>query len=224
MSEVSFEQQARNDVSQANLLAHIEYFCALGEKLAGSPEEKKACDYIVSRLSDAGVDVKVHTFESYVSHPIHAELTTYFPEKRRIEGVTVSFGGSTPAAGLSEEIVYVGNGTEKEFKGVNVRGKIVLMDRLPRPESARIAAEQGASAMVCMSESHVRRKLIVTPVWGTPSLEDKEKIPRLPVASITCSTRSCLSSRCSRFHRAPATSTRVSPSIRASLSSDTSSV
>ncbi|HWT82847.1 MAG TPA: M28 family peptidase, partial [Candidatus Methylomirabilis sp.] len=31
----------------------------------------------------------------------------------------------------------------------------------------------------------MRHKMIATPVWGTPSLEDKDKIPRLPVVSIS---------------------------------------
>ena len=47
----SIEKAARDDVSRNNLQTHIEYFCSLGEKLAGSDEEIKACDYIVSRLA-----------------------------------------------------------------------------------------------------------------------------------------------------------------------------
>ena len=40
-----------------------------GEKLAGSIEEIKACDYIVSQLAASGIEAQVHRFEAYVGHP-----------------------------------------------------------------------------------------------------------------------------------------------------------
>ena len=65
-----------------------------------------------------------------------------------------------------------------EYEGKDVTDKIVLVDKLPSPERAVTAVKHGAAAMVAMSEGHMRHKMIVTPVWGTPTLEEKETIPR----------------------------------------------
>jgi hypothetical protein len=185
MSEQFIEKAAREEVSRENLQSHIEYFCSLGEKLAGSVEEVKACNYIVSQLAAAGIEAQVFEFEAYVSHPGPARVTTYFPEKMSIEAVGISFSVSTPAEGLSAEIVSVGNGAAKDYVGLDVAGKIVLVNTKPRPESVTVAYERGAVALIGMSEGHALHKLIATPVWGIPSLKDKGKIPRIPVASIS---------------------------------------
>jgi hypothetical protein len=179
------EKHAREEVSQDNLKAHIDYLCSLGEKLAGTGEEATACQYIADRLTEAGLEATVHEFESYVSHPVSAHFSVYFPEKIDVEGVGVSFGLSTPEQGFSGEVIYVGSGTDTEYAGKSVEGKIVLVDKLPSPERAVNAVRHGASAMVAMSEGHMRHKMIVTPVWGTPGLEEKGMIPRIPVVSIS---------------------------------------
>ncbi len=181
----SIEKAAREDVSRNNLQTHIEYFCSLGEKLAGSAEEIKACDYIVSQLAAVGIEARVYEFEAYVSHPGPARVTTYFPEKMSIEAVGISFSVSTPAEGLSAEIVSVGNGAAKDYQGLDVTGKIVLVNAKPRPENVIMAAQQGALSLIGMSEGKALHKLTASPVWGIPSLTDKGKIPRIPVASIS---------------------------------------
>jgi len=179
------ENSAREDVSPENLKAHIDYLCSLGEKLAGTEEEAKASRYFVDRLAEAGLETTVHEFESFVSHPIRAGFSIYFPKKVDVEGVGVSFGVSTPEQGFSAEVMYVGTGTDAEYEGKDVKGKIVLVDKLPSPERAVAAVKNGAAAMVAMSEGHMRHKMIVTPVWGTPSLDEKDRIPRIPVVSIS---------------------------------------
>ena len=128
---LKIERAARNEVSRENLQAHIDYLCSLGEKLAGTGEEAKACSYIVDELTKAGLKATVHEFESYISHPISAVLSIYFPEKMEIEGVGVSFGVSTPDQGLSAEVIHVGGGADDDYSGIDVRGKIVLVDKLP---------------------------------------------------------------------------------------------
>ena len=182
---LKLEKAARDEVSPENLKAHVDYFCSLGEKLAGTEEEAKACRYIVDQLQEAGLACEVHEFESYVSHPLSASFAVDFPTQLEIQGVGVSFGISTPAEGLSAEVVHVGAGGEADYYGRDVCGKIVLVDKLPSPERGVRAAEAGAAAMVAMSEGMMKHKMIVTPVWGDPSLAEKDRIPRIPVVSIS---------------------------------------
>ena len=93
MSEISektqqLEKSAREKVSRENLKAHIDYLCSLGEKLAGTEEEAKACQYIVDRLKDAGLETTVYEFESFVSHPVSASFS-------RKSCNSVIFGGTS---------------------------------------------------------------------------------------------------------------------------------
>jgi hypothetical protein len=65
---------------------------------------------------------------------------------------------ATPAAGIDAEAVWVGLGTEGDFAGRDVRGKIVVIQSMPMPGvvahsaayngSAKRAAERGAAAVL----------------------------------------------------------------------------
>ena len=179
------EQQGCQEVDHAALEKHVQYLCGIGEKLAGTPEEKKACEYIVGELRAAGITPTVHTCEALISHPISARLTVDFPEQHCLEGVGVSFGVSTPPAGFSGSVVHVGAGTDAEYEGVDAVGKIVLVDKLPNPTRMVAALEHGAVGMICTSAAFMKHKMIVTPVWGIPGAEDVKDIPRIPVVSLS---------------------------------------
>jgi hypothetical protein len=65
---------------------------------------------------------------------------------------------ATPAAGIEAEAVWIGLGTEGDFAGRDVRGKVVVIQSMPMPGvvahsaayngSAQRAAERGAAAVV----------------------------------------------------------------------------
>jgi hypothetical protein len=184
MSIERIEKTAHEEVSAASLQAHVEYLAAIGEKLAGNIEEVKACHYIMAQLASAGVEARVLECDGYVSHPGPVSVATWFPEKRAIEAVGLSFAVSTPPDGISAEIVAVGDGAEKHYAGRDVAGKIVLVNTKAKPDNACVAAQHGAAALIGMSDSHAAHKLTTSPVWGVPGLKDKDKIPRIAVASI----------------------------------------
>ena len=75
-------------------------------------------------------------------------------------------------------------GTDADYVGKDVRGKIVLVSKLPSPNNAVAAAAHGARGMICMSAGKQRHKMIITPVWGTPEFDQAKSIPRVHVVSI----------------------------------------
>ena len=184
MQASAFEEAARSSVSADNLQESVSFLCALGEKVPGTPEESKACDYISGKLTEYGIEHTVHRFASYVSAPVSARVLITAPESSEIKAVGVSFGLSTPAEGYSSDVVFVGGGTPAEYEGKDVAGKIVLLEKLPTPERATTAAAMSAAGMICMSAGKARHKMIITPVWGTPGFDEADKIPRVHVASI----------------------------------------
>ena len=60
----ALDAKARELVSPEELQSSVAYLCGLGEKVAGSAEEEKACDFLTSRLKAYGYAPTVHTFES----------------------------------------------------------------------------------------------------------------------------------------------------------------
>jgi peptidase M28-like protein/PA domain-containing protein len=179
------DAKARELVASEELARTVTYLCGLGEKVAGSEEERKACDYLVNRLKTYGYQPIVHEFESYISYPRSASLVVSVAGKRiDISAVGVAFGQSTAKDGITEEVVLVGSGGDAEYIGKDVRGKVVLVTKLPSPANALSAAKAGARGMICMSAGKQRHKMIITPVWGTPEFQQVDRIPRLPVVSI----------------------------------------
>jgi hypothetical protein len=175
----------RELVSTQELEASVAHLCSLGEKVSGSEEERKACDFITSRLTSYGYTPTVHTFESYISHPRSAKLSIHAGGKTVvIPAVGVAFGLSTGPDGITEDVVFVGAGSESDYVGKNVAGKIVLVSKLPSPNNAVAAAAHGARGMICMSAGKQRHKMIITPVWGTPEFDQANSIPRVHVVSI----------------------------------------
>ena len=69
----------------------------------------------------------------------------------------------------------MGSGTEADYEGKDVRGKIALVSKLPSPNNALAAAAHGAKGMICMSAGKQRHKMIITPVWGTPEFDQVKR-------------------------------------------------
>ena len=182
----SLDANARDLVSAQHLMQTCETLCALGEKVAGSVEEEKACAVFTEALMRYGVAHEVHRFQSYISAPVSAALSLATAGGTlEIQSVGVAFGTSTPAGGISAALVNVGDGGEADYAGKDVRGKIALVGKLPSPHNALHAAKHGAIGMVSMSAGKQRHKMIITPVWGTPEFDQTATIPHLHVVSIS---------------------------------------
>jgi hypothetical protein len=178
-------EMSRNAVSTEALTDTVSALCAMGEKVAGSDEEALACAHIVEKLKSYGYEPVVHTFLSYVSHPVSTRLMIHGSETYELPAVGVAFGTSTPQGGLKGAIIACGAGTDSDFAGKDVAGKIALISKLPSPNNALAARKAGAIGLICCSAGHQRHKMIITPVWGTPEFDQVQSIPRISVASIS---------------------------------------
>lgn len=102
-----------------------------------------------------------------------------------VPAVGVAFGLSTGPDGVTDDIVFAGQGNDADYVGKDVRGKIVLITKLPSPNNALAAATAGARGLICMSAGKQRHKMIITPLWGTPEFDQTSRIPRVHVVSIS---------------------------------------
>lgn len=175
-------------VDQDRLLSHVDALTGL-TRHSGSTDERTGTDYVVDRLQEYGVDVEYADYEAYVSDPDEATVTMTTPTRWELptdEVITVSFGAATPAAGVHGDVVAVPEVTEEALAGMDLEDKIAFTVGLPTPEPVELLAEAGVAGALFESptEDHLH-EMIVTPVWGTPGLEDADRIPDLPVIEVS---------------------------------------
>ena len=106
------------------LTTNPEYFNAeQGGRNAGSDAEHAAADYLVGVMKDIGLaDVEKQAAQCDRWQFNSASLTIDGKDYNVYTYATAS----TPAEGLTAEVVYVNKGTRQDYEGLDVTGKIVL--------------------------------------------------------------------------------------------------
>ncbi|MCR6691041.1 MAG: M28 family peptidase [archaeon YNP-LCB-003-016] len=187
------EEEIIGEASIEKAFEHIKFLVEeVGERIAGSMEIERAAKYIIEKLSEYGLKTWIDKFPIYHSYPKDALMRVIEPEQRVIEAKPCGHIMSTLMEGITGELIYAGAGGYEDYEGIDVRGKIVLVEMSwspPRPEKARIAYEKGAKALVIMNwgsmDNPVIQKGAVKSVWGNPTPEGWERIPKITVISIT---------------------------------------
>lgn len=160
-------------------------------RLAGSDDEKRAAEYVTQRMQDYGLDVVNEEFYTYNSDPQYSKVEVLEPESMTIDSLPCAHIRSTSPDGDVFELVYVGNGSFDSYEGLDVKGKMVLVEvsyAPPVPEKARIAYEMGAAGIVCMNWGNDEEVIChrgLKAVWGNPTEETFGKIPDIVGVGIT---------------------------------------
>lgn len=195
-----FEAIAQEDVSADRLQDHLVEFSTLFRD-SGTEDERQAASYIAEQLTSFGLNPETLWFRSYISWPRegtlsvleHTDTVTDVPVRTR------SFGGRTPEAGLTAELVFVPfeapakgemifshRAVAGDYGDRDVAGKIVLTSD-GGPDGIRRAEERGAAAHIHIwpSDEEVIHEMIATPVWGTPTTRTAANIPNIPALGLT---------------------------------------
>lgn len=174
---------------------HLDAFEGL-KRHSGTEDEWTASEYVVDTLEEYGVEAELLEYEAYISNPVDAAVEVTAPTQRSIdEAITTAFSAATPSAGVHGEVVRVED-LEALAPG-SLDGKIAFATGLPRPEMVLAAEEADAEALIVESATEGQlHEMIVTPIWGTPSADDADRLPELPVAEITQSDAAWLKDRC----------------------------
>ncbi len=181
---------AQGDLERAVLAAVsseklMEYTRTIAQwvRLSGSPEERKAFDYVQKELDSYGFTTHLYEAESYISLPEKATLEIIAPEQREIQAITHSFSLSTPPEGIAGELVYQTYPLSSPGQGKEVKGKIVLQDGRVMPVKVLGAESDGAIAQIHISGDHLH-EMIASPVWGAPTPANAHLLPHTPIVSI----------------------------------------
>ncbi|MEO7963548.1 MAG: M28 family peptidase [Gemmatimonadaceae bacterium] len=97
-------------------------------------------------------------------------------------------GATEPTPGTNETQTSgarARSATEMRALAAKLRGAIAVVTGTPGPDEAWKLQELGAAGALFINPADRLNDLVTTTVWGSPSLRDMHRIPRLPVAEIT---------------------------------------
>lgn len=174
------EKQVIESVSKERLMSDTETI-ARWVRLSGSEEEREAFDHVEEVLRGLGLETERHMGRAYVSLPENAELEV---GSERLHAIAHSMAKSTPDGGLRLPMVYVGGGKDGDYAAVDARGGISLVDGMAMPGKVMAAERAGAAALVCANADEHVHEMIVSPIWGSPTPETRDRLPSIPVVSI----------------------------------------
>lgn len=165
-------------VSPERLLAHLEWFAQV-RRDTGGPGETKAAEYIAGQLQTAGVPVQVHEFDAYLSYPVRATLEVVAPTRMQLPCLTHSFGRSTGPDGVVADLLYLPDGDVTRGAG-----RACMVDGLATPVTILRAGRAGCAAVVFANQDRVLHNMIGTTIWGTPALDQVDRLPHVPVVTV----------------------------------------
>lgn len=174
------------------------------ERPSGSEGENAAIDSIVASLRADGVPVEVHSFDTYASDPVSAEVRVPVAGLT-LAAITMAYSG--PANGLRGRLVDLGGlgdlpglevGTREvlalegtasmdgaERAGLpELEGAIAVVEGQPRNVPTAVLELLGASGIIFTNPEERLNDLIVTSTWGTPSLRNYHRLPEIPAVQV----------------------------------------
>jgi len=212
------ESQTNLEIKGEDIFQIVKDLCNFGFRRAGTPPADNAERYIYEKLKEAGVeDVELEkvNFTRWWSErhelTIISENTPGVAENQNIETFPSWYSVSTPPEGIIAEVAYVGYGTKSDFREINVKDKIALIDGKMilnfRPthrvfNTIDVAQKKGAKAVICINGSPVDTISYTnfTPMYELPSTQSIPSLS-LPVFSISNHDGEYLKHLCTRYHK-----------------------
>lgn len=169
-------QEVLSAIDAGRLRRHLEWFAAVRRDTGGEGEER-ASDYIRDQLAADGVPLQVHEFDAFLSYPRAATLT--LPDGKSFPTLTHSFAAPTGAEGVTAELVTANPGSF-----AHASGRIALVNGLAMPVTILQASRAGCAGLVFTNEDRVVHNMIGTTIWGTPGIDQLDRLPKIPVVSV----------------------------------------
>jgi hypothetical protein len=148
-------------------------------RLSGSAEELEAFRYIQGVLDGYGYQTKLQQVDALISLPQEAQLNV--KGLGEIDCITHSMGANVE--NLKGEIVYCKFGRPEDYREINTKNKIALVDGIAMPGKVKAGEDVGAIAQIHISGDSLHEMCIST-VWGSPTPEQAGSIARTPSITI----------------------------------------
>lgn len=100
---------------------------SLGTRTAGSDAEHAAADYLLEEMKKIGLVETEKTAADVTKWQFNDATLTFSGDDKIIKPHSYATA-ATPKDGITAEVVFVGDGTMYDYDGIDVKGKIVLID------------------------------------------------------------------------------------------------
>lgn len=177
ITDLNEVQQTLVDAVSADSLMAYTAEIAKEVRLSGSAEELRAFEYAKSVLDSLGAETALTFHEGLISLPMSAELKAGGVS---LPCITHSMSVSTGTQGLQGELVYI----KSLPPNLEASGKIVLTAGIATPGAVEILEKAGARAGIFINGS-ITHEMTVSRVWGNPTPDTKQELPKIPVLSLT---------------------------------------
>jgi hypothetical protein len=183
-----FEQDLRRRIRARGALETIEALVAIGDRFVGSDGDRTAVELVRERYRGWGLEVEDREFETLGYSHSRCELRLDRGES--FEAIPPYFSPPTPPEGVRGELVYVGGGDEADYEGLDVGGKIALIQetglgyaRFWMGTFAAIAARRGAVGVVVVHPLPWPYRMSMEA--GNGKLENRFCAEQLPVVCVS---------------------------------------
>ena len=134
-------------LSAPRIFQHVQGLCNFGPRHLGSSGERQTCNYLESHLASMGALVRKIPFEIAIAPSAEGRLEILSPSHHEIEVAVNYRSAPTPGDGIiTDRVVDIGFGVEKDYEGKNVVGAVALategnMHPVPKAELAAAKGE-----------------------------------------------------------------------------------
>ncbi len=169
------------------MMQSVQSLSDLGQKLSGSPEELKACDYITGKLTEYGLDFDVQAFDGFISHGVLGLVRADSAATAvTVQAEPAGFSASTPDKGVDGRLVCLIGPQKSRVADEDLTDAVVLVDGTPNYGLGMQAAAAGAVAMLFVSSGVQRHKTQATSLWGSPCAPAQlDRLLPIPLLSIS---------------------------------------
>jgi hypothetical protein len=164
-------------------------------KLSGTPTELESMRHVKELMDEAGYRTELLSHNAWISLPGPARVLV---DNQALTAITHSMSLPSPAGGLSGRLVDVGEGNDADLAGKDLAGCILMVDGIASPAFADRAARVGAAAQLHVSPHEHLHEMCISPVWGSPSAETVESLPRTVAVTISQADGQALRARLAR--------------------------
>lgn len=147
---------------------------------AGTAAELESFGFLKDTLDGYGYRTELLLHDAYISLPGPALIEALGD---KIRCICHSFSRSSPSGGLTGELVYAGAGRPRDYAGLDVQGKIVLLDGIANPAASLEANRRGAIGQLHVSPHEYLHEMCVSSVWGSPHDQQVDRLPRTVIVT-----------------------------------------
>ncbi len=137
--------------SGASAFAHVQQLAGvIGPRVAGTPAERQAAEYMAAQFRQYGYTVEFHTFQFPFFEVRQVQVQLLGAQPRTVQAEALLLTTSTPPSGIDAELVPAGLGRPEDYEGKRVTGAIALAERgvITFREKMVNAASRGAAGII----------------------------------------------------------------------------